>query len=65
MSVIVTVTVDVATHSPVTDDNDQGLLYLAMTRAEHVPAVLYSGRSEFVERILGALEAQGAARHDR
>jgi superfamily I DNA/RNA helicase len=45
-----------------TDENplrdDRALLYMAMTRAEDVLVILHSGRSELVDQISGALEAQ-------
>ena len=43
-----------------TNQDDEALLYMAMTRAEDVLIILHSGRSEFVGRIAAALEANGA-----
>ncbi len=38
-----------------TDDDDQALLYVAMTRAEDVLVILHSGKSELVDKISSAL----------
>jgi hypothetical protein len=42
------------------DQDDNALLYMAMTRAEDVLVMLHSGGSELVSRIASALEASGA-----
>lgn len=42
------------------DQDDNALLYMAMTRAEDVLVILHSGGSELVAKIATALEANGA-----
>jgi hypothetical protein len=47
-----------------TDDDDEALLYMAITRAEDMLVILHSGRSQFIDRISRTLDAPTAKLED-
>jgi hypothetical protein len=47
-------------HRQYPDQEDNALLYMAMTRAEDVLVILHSGASGLIAKIGAALEANGA-----